>query len=217
MKIPDPLERKIKILRMLQGKEMSIGEIAEALEVQDRTARTDIDQLRTGADILGVKVKIESKHQGNQRHYYTSNVHPIMLALNSSELYALLKLVEEAMLQSRGEVFKHIFDEIYSQITDYAENLIAGKLKKKYNKSDITNLLEEDAFSSHIDLKLVYWEKSGRFIDIRYRNEDKTMVDERVRLINIVGDKLTIEDESGKARRVNYNDVVVDWAVVDYM
>lgn len=216
MKKIDPLERKLEILKMLQGKEMRIGEIAEHFDVDDRTIRADVDKLRNGTDILGIKVKIESKHKGNQKHYYTSNVHPIMLALNSSELYALLKLLEGAMMQSRGEVFRHIFDEVYSQITDYAEALITDKLVNKYDKAMITNLLEEEAFDHHIDFKLIYWEKSGRFIEISYYNEENMIVNEKVRLIEINDNMLRIQDEHGNIRYINYNDIMIDWTSIDY-
>jgi predicted DNA-binding transcriptional regulator YafY len=156
MKKLEPIERRIEILKLLQGREMRTGEIAEYFDVDERTIRSDIQALRDGMDILGVKIRIESKHEGTQKHYYKSTVHPIMLALNLSELYALLKLLENAMLQSRGEVYKHIFEQVYSQITDYAEGLIADKLKNKYAKTEISNLLEEEAFR-HKDIKLVYW------------------------------------------------------------
>jgi predicted DNA-binding transcriptional regulator YafY len=212
----DPLERRIEILKILQGREMRTGEIAEYFNVDERTIRTDIQELRDGIDILGLKIRIESKHAGNQKHYYTSNVHPIMLALNSSELYALLKLLEDAMMQSRGEVYKHIFEEVYSQITDYAEALIADKLKNKYDKTEITNLLEEEAFKLHNDLKLIYWEKSGRFIEISYRNEEAMTVNEKVKLINIRDNELEIIDEQENIRFLNYNDIVIDWTSVDY-
>jgi len=167
-------------------------------------------------DILGVKIKIESKHQGSQKHYYKSTVHPIMLALNLSELYALLKLLENAMLQSRGEVYRHIFEQVYSQITDYAEGLIADKLKNKYEKTEVSNRLEEEAIR-HKDIMLVYWEKSGRFIEISYRNKDGVLVNEEVRLIDIRGDnELIVCDKRGNEYSLDYNDVVIDWATVDY-
>jgi len=210
------LERRVEMLKLLQGREMRTGEIAEYFDVDNRTIRTDIQELRDGIDILGVKIKIESKHDGSQKHYYTSNVHPIMLALNSSELFALLKLLEDTMLQSRGEVYKHIFEEVYSQITDYAEALIAGKLKNKYDKAKIKNLLEEEAFERHNDLKIVYWEKSGRFIEISYRNEEGITVNEKVRLIDIRDNELIIQDKKGKTRPICYNDLVIDWSLVDY-
>lgn len=104
MKILEPFERRVEILKLLQGKEMRTSEIAENFGVDERTIRTDMQALRDGIDILGIKIKIESKHPGKQKHYYKSTVHPILLALNLSELFALLKLLENAILQDRGEI-----------------------------------------------------------------------------------------------------------------
>ena len=50
----------------------------------------------------------ESKHEGIQKCFYTSSVHPIMLALNSSELYALVKFLEEAIMQNETVLVKKV-------------------------------------------------------------------------------------------------------------
>ncbi|MGI6570034.1 MAG: HTH domain-containing protein [Caldicoprobacterales bacterium] len=212
----DKLKRRIEILKLLQGKEMRTGEIAEYFGVQERTIRSDIQSLRDGMDILGTKIKIESKHDGNQKQYYKSTVHPIILALNSSELFALLKLLESAALENRGDVYNHIFNVVYSQITDYAVKLIADKLQKKHSKTDIVNQLEEEAFEKYKDYKLVYWEKSGRFIKISYLSEEGLLVDEEVKLIDIQGNKILVQDNHGNERLISYDEVVIDWSSVDY-
>ncbi len=180
----ESLIRRLEIVKLLQGKEMRTSEIADHFGVDERTIRMDINELRKGFDFFGTKIKIESKHyDGNPRQYYKSTVHPIILALNSSELFALLKLLENAMTEPAGEVYKQIFNSVYSQITDYAEKLFTDKFSKKYSKSEVQNRLEEDEFARHVDYKLVYWQKTGRFITITYINEDKQIVDDEVRLV----------------------------------
>lgn len=156
----EKLNRIVEILKLLQGKEMRTSEIAEHFGIDERTIRTDIDILRQGFDLFGTKIKIESRHyDGNPRHYYKSTVHPIILALNSNELLSLLKLLEEAQTSAAGEVYKHIFNSVYSQITDYAEELLANKLRNEYSKSEVKNRLEEEAFNEFKDYKLVFWQK----------------------------------------------------------
>ena len=98
MEKSEPFERRIEIIKLLHGRKMRTGELAEHF-VDDRTIRADIDSLRMGMDVLGVKIKIESKHEGSQKHCYISAVHPIMLALNLSELLALLKLLENSIIR----------------------------------------------------------------------------------------------------------------------
>jgi len=211
MKILEPFARKVEILKLLQGREMRTSEIAEYFGGDERTIRTDMQALRDGIDIFGIKIKIESKHPGKQKHFYKSTVHPIFLALNLSELFALLKLLENAILQDRGEIYKHIFDQVYSQITDYAEGLIANKLKNKYKKTKNSNLLEEEAIK-HKDIMLVYWVKSGRFIEISYRNKDGVLVNEEVSLIDIrENNEIIVRNKQGNKYSINYNDVVIDW------
>lgn len=211
----EPFERRLKIIKLLHGKEMRTGELAEYFDVDERTIRTDVDALREGMDVLGTKVKIESRHAGSQKHYFISTVHPIVLALNLSELFALLKLFENASMKDGGEIYKNIFQGIYSQMTDYAESRIAGLLENKYDKTQIINRLEEDAFR-HEDYKLVYWMKSGRYIEISYLDKGNELMKEKARLLDNKGDRLKIEGEDGKQRFINYNDIIVDWSAVDY-
>ena|GEM_PF-1867848 len=211
-----PLERKIELLRLLQGKRMRIGELAEHFGVDERTTRTDVQDLRDGSSILGVKVQIESRHEGEQRHYYTSNVHPLLLALNSSELYALLRLLEDAMARREGEVYRHIFAQLYGQTTDYALALFAGKLRGDHTRKPASNLLEEAAFARSQGDKFVYWEKSGRFLPVHYPDESGKPVEAEAKLKRINGSELSIIDRQGNVRAINLNDIFVDWSAVRY-
>ena len=215
MKNYEPFERRIEIIKLLHGKKMRTGELAEHFGVDDRTIRADIDSLRIGMDVLGVKIRIESKHEGSQKHYYISTVHPIIMALNLSELFALLKLLENASSKNGGDVYKNIFQGIYSQMTDYAESRIAGLLKNKYDKTEIINTLEEEAFR-HKDYKLIFWLKSGRFIEISYLDEDNKPFNEKLKLLDFDGDMLKVAGEDGKQRLIDYNDIVIDWSEVEY-
>ena len=57
-----PLDRRIEILKLLQGKKMRTGEIAEHFGVDERTIQSDLREMRDGLNFFGVKMKIESKH-----------------------------------------------------------------------------------------------------------------------------------------------------------
>lgn len=211
-----PIERRIEILKLLQGKKMRTGELAEILGVDERTIRTDVDSLREGMKLFGVEFKIESKHEGSQKHYYKSTVHPIVLGLNLSELFALLKLLEKESKNYGGDVYENIFQSIYSQISNYAEGTISPKLEGEHDKTSIINLLEEKAFNQSKDYKLVYWEKSGNFIEISYPDLDDGQIREEVRLIGIKGDKIRVEKKNGEKEWINYNELLIDWSEVDY-
>lgn len=211
-----PFKRRIEILKLLHGRKMRIGDLAEEFNVSDRILRDDITALREGMDLFGVKFKIESSHIGGQKHYYKSTIHPIILGLNLSELLALLKILEEKSKGHAGDVYKNIFQSIYSQMTDYAEDIIAPKLEGKYEKTEIINLLEEEAFKVSKDYKLMFWEKSGNFIEITYPDTDHSLIIEEVRLIGTKGDQIRIQKKDGNKKWINYNDILVDWSVVDY-
>ncbi|NLN84339.1 MAG: HTH domain-containing protein [Firmicutes bacterium] len=220
MKDLTPFERRIEILKVLQGKKMRIGELAEYFDFDERTLREDIKSLREGLNVLGTTVKIDSSHEGSQRHYYKSTVHPIFLALNLSELFALLKLLEVRSQKNNGEVYESLFQKIYSQMTDYAEGRISHLLKGEYEKKEIVNTLEEEVFNK--DIKLVFWNKSQIFVEINYKNEENKESTEEVKLLDILdspdihGNDLLIEDKDGNQRWVYYGDLIIDWEKVEY-
>ena len=215
----EPNERRIQIVKLLQGKEMRTSEIAESFDVDERTIRTDLQALREGLDVFGIKIQIESKHyDGNPKQYYKSTVHPVMLALNSSELFALLRLLENARDTNTGEVYNQIFHQVYSQVTDYFEKLIDGKLKNKYVKSEVKNRLEEDAYKDYEDYKLMYWVKSGDFLEISYNNETSESITEEMQLIKLpdIENKIVLRDRRQNEHRFYLNDIVIDWTKATY-
>lgn len=213
----EPNERRVEIIKLLQGKEMRTSEIAEYFNVEERTIRMDLQALREGLDVFGVKIQIESKHyDGNPKQYYKSTVHPVMLALNSSELYALLKLLETAGEPYTDEVYKHIFRQVYSQITDYFEGLVADKLKNKYVKSEVKNKLEEDAYKESLDYKFMYWAKSGRFLEISYSDDYGQVITEEMQFVKIHDKEVVLRDRRQNEHSFYLNNIVIDWTKTDY-
>jgi hypothetical protein len=98
-------------------------------------------------------------------------------------------------------------------MTDYAESRIAGLLKNKYDKTEIINTLEEEAFR-HKDYKLIFWLKSGRFIEISYLDEDNKPFNEKLKLLDFDGDMLKVAGEDGKQRLIDYNDIKIGNSIV---
>jgi len=207
------LERRVEIVKLLQGKKMRTGELAEYFEVDERTIRKDIDVLREGLDVFGTTIKIESKHQGSPEHYHTSTVHPVMLALNLTELFALLRQLEDAAAEHPdGGVFQHLFDCVYSQITQYAEDRLKDKLRKEHAVCVSKNRLEEKA----VFRGAVYWAKSGRQVEISFR-DGESLRTANARLLDIDRSyRLKIKLEDGEERLLDYNDVIIDWPKLEY-
>jgi len=212
----DAYKRRIEIVKYLQDKNLSTGQLAEYFDVDDRTIRSDVDALRMGYEFLGTILKIESKHEGSQKHFYKSTVHPIFLGMNLSELYMLLTLLEGHANGPGGEVYENILQNIYNQLTDYAESRLAPRLKNKYEKEISANYNEKEAFHASIDYKLMFWAKSGNFIEVSFINENKRVIDKKLRLNGIEKSSLKVMDEDGNEFYVDYGDVMIDWSKVKY-
>ena len=209
------LLRRLEILKLLHGKEMRVGEIAEFFNVDERTIRSDVSALREGMDFFGVKIQIESKHEGNQRHWYKSTVHPFFLALNLSEILALLKLLEDASKGDfSGEVYSNIFNTVYAQLTEYARNKLDDRLEKTHCKTELRNILEEEAVRNSMDHALVYLLKSGKHVAVTFLDEGDSNTE--VQIVDINGREIVVRTPDGDERVVEPDDILIDWRSIDY-
>jgi len=212
------LLRRLAILKLLQRKPMRTGEVADHFDVDDRTIRTDMDALRNGIDILGVKVKIDSKAQGGQKHSYKSTVHPIFLALNLSEVLALLNLLEDASQgKFSGNVYKRICNAVYAQLTEYARERLQGKLEKIYDGAEVQNLLEEDTLKKWVEYEqhaYAYLFKSGKYVPAEITSEDGTIIRD-VQIMDIRGNKVHVRASDGAEYHVGYGDITIPWHRID--
>lgn len=210
------LLRRLSLLKYLQNEPMRISDIAYNYGIDDRTIRSDIDALRKGMDFLGVTIKIESKHQGSQQHYYKSTLHPIFLALNLGQLLALLKLLEEASKEPLlGDTYQHIFDTIYSQITDYAEDRIKDKLNERHiKKRSARSLLEEDAIRESDDAKILYYIKKGIPVTITLKKQNETIHGVIIR--DFQRGRLWLRMTDGKEYKVRHDDIVIHHSNINY-
>jgi len=182
-----PLIRRVKILKYLQGEKKHIDDVAQhfrfgnADAVDTRTIRKDLEALRDGLEIFDTKIKISESRDGRANLYYESTVHPIFLALNTSELFALLLLLEERTEDlATGQEYQAIFDKIYGQTTDYARSIIDTKLKNPHQLHAVHNRLDEDSFHDNI----LYWLKSGRQILITYKTKKGEEITRNCRIVS---------------------------------
>jgi hypothetical protein len=221
------LERRVEIVRWLQGNPSRTGEIAshfgrDGVPLDERTIRSDLKALREGVDVFGTRIRIDSKprygHQAGQQHEFTSTVHPVMLALNLSELLALLSLLEQASEGVAGEVYQHLFDCVYAQLTGYAEARLADRLARPHNRGESANRLEEAWVEASLDYKLVYWQKSHRAIEVQFVDDQGATAVRQLRLVGVNrrNGLLTLQDDAGEEIQRTYGDIVIDWQKVDY-
>lgn len=130
-KTRDRNERLLKILKYLHDKEKDRAEIAEDFGISERTLSEDLKELLDGFNFMGTSMRITQLNRA--KNTYRSMIHPIFLAMNTSEIYALtvgLKLL------SHGTVFQgplnEIADKIYQQLSSYAKSMIDQHRDKEF-------------------------------------------------------------------------------------
>lgn len=124
----DADRRRIELLKMMHstlshsGKGMA--KIAEELGVDIKTIREDFKRLETDFSFLDVKINIDGFDKHNRIH--NSPVHPVFLALNTTQLYSLffaLKVMgNDTVLETTALEIAH---STYSQLTELGQELIA--------------------------------------------------------------------------------------------
>ena len=215
-----PLLRRLEILKYLQGGEKHIGQIVTDLlgnrndSIDTRTIRKDLEVLRKGMDVLGTTVKIEESRKGHAKLYYESTVHPVFLALNLTELFALLQLLEKnAEDRVIGPELQAIFDKVYGQTTEYARGIIDSKLQKKHLLKKVQNRLDEENFHDNI----MYWIKSGRPVFITYKTQKGEEIKRKCRVINYDQGIMTFENLEKKiVVKRPFESITIHWNEVEY-
>lgn len=97
-----------------------MAEIAEKFGVDVKTIRHDFARLESSFEFLDTDIRIDSIDAT-----YISPVHPVFLALNSVQLYALFYALR---VLSRNTVMEEFAEEIstaaYSQLSDFGRDLV---------------------------------------------------------------------------------------------
>ncbi|CAA7603211.1 Winged helix-turn-helix DNA-binding domain protein [Acididesulfobacillus acetoxydans] len=171
--------RLLEILKYLHSGSKTREEIAAKFDISERLLSEDLKTLRKGFEFMGTKIQIsgELKRKVNT---YESPIHPVFLALNSAEIYALtlgLKLLTENTIfqQTLGRVS----DLIYLQLSDFARELIDSQPEAK----EIEFKGEERKFLSSLQMVGSYdrpfsqYIKSQRVCLVKYflNEEEKTV------------------------------------------
>ncbi|MGI5927906.1 MAG: hypothetical protein ACOX8A_12160 [Thermacetogeniaceae bacterium] len=220
----NPLLRRLEILKLLQGRSMRTAEIAAHFRDKDsevgddetRTIRRDLEALRDGINVLGTTVKITENRKGHSQLSYKSTVHPFFLALNLTELFALLKLLEDASSDPDPHIsktYRHLFKSIYSQLTDYAKEIIQPKLKHEHESIAVSNRLDENYYKDNI---LYLW-KSGTIVEITYSSVDGKRITSQCRVEGYKNGEVAFADaETGERITRTLDEILIDWGTIKY-
>ncbi|MEL1135039.1 hypothetical protein AAC978_07625 [Desulfitobacterium sp. THU1] len=161
--------RLLEILKYLHSGSKTRENIAQHFEISTRHLDNDLKMLQDGFEFMGTEMKIGPlKRKANT---YESPVHPIFLALNSAEIYALtvgLKLLSENTVfqQTLGRVADHV----YMQLSDFARELVdnqpeAEELDFQISKRQFLSSLQ---MIGDYDRPFCQYIKSQQICNVRY-------------------------------------------------
>lgn len=210
--LEDTTERKIDMLKKLQGDGKTADELSEIYTLRARTIHKDLTALEKGIDFLQqyIKIDLESK---NGKKYYSSTVHPIFLPLNMTEVYAmtvgLKKVAKNTLYQS---ILDDMADWIYSQLSPYAHKIINKSLNLQrsnisYSAREQKFLKEDCLFDKNRKNRLIYMEKRREYVRIIFKEKEEAKEVEG-RISCFINDMIGIETEGSGYLKVPYNDIV---------
>lgn len=167
-------ERMIEMLKFLQEGKKTREDIAEHLCQSTKTISADLKKLQDGYSLLGHHVQIEIKRSENT---YESTIHPVILPLNLSEVYALtvgLKMLKDNKLF--GTTYDYLADYIYDQLSEYGKKRISKKAleeKVEFREGrDRKYRFESDLLKEGRELMFLYPLKSEPRRKIEFASED---------------------------------------------
>lgn len=121
----DDSQRRLKLLMGMHPginkSRKSIAQIADEFGVDVKTIREDFNRLAQDFSFLGSEIKIKGFYEDNN-----SPVHPVFLALNSTQIYGLLYALK--VLASGtvvDEVSQEIATSVYSQLSQFGKDLVS--------------------------------------------------------------------------------------------
>ena len=126
--------RRIEILKYLH-EHHTTREIASHFGVSPDTITADLNAIREGFDFFGTTLRVSDESIGRERRkYYRSNVHPVLLALNSTEVLALTtKLMQIAEEEGMTDLYNPIIDKIYAQLSGYAKEVLINAIDPEFS------------------------------------------------------------------------------------
>ncbi|NCB41046.1 MAG: hypothetical protein EOM59_00245 [Clostridia bacterium] len=123
-------QRRIAILKYLHedGDGKSRKDIAEAFGIDEKTLREDMNVLIDGFHFMDNTLHINGQDKTGK--IYSSPVHPIFLALNTTQIWSCIIGLK---ILSKGSVLEpdlsEIADMIYAQLSPFAKKIIEDKCK----------------------------------------------------------------------------------------
>lgn len=121
----DDSQRRLKLLMSLHPginkSRKSIAKIADEFGVDVKTIREDFNRLALNFSFLGSEIKIKGFDRNDN-----SPVHPIFLALNSTQVYGLIYALKVLSSDTVvDQISQEIAASVYSQLSGFGKDLVA--------------------------------------------------------------------------------------------
>lgn len=201
-KIKDKNIRLLQMLKYLHAGEKSRSEIAEDFGVSERTVADDLSVLQDGFTFLSTEMKIGKLERGSNK--YKSIIHPIFLAMNSSEIYSLtvgLKLL------SKGTVFEdslnRIANAVYEQLSETSKDMIDKHVDNIVCfDNDSLQFIDSSRLGRLYNRPFTYYLKEPILCKVTYIKDGENLQTEGILKLadsssGNIYDKLLLENEEG--------------------
>jgi len=167
-------QRYLEELKYLHAKGKNRGEIADIFCISERQFDDDASAIKDGFKFMNTEIK-NAELSISDRGEYTSPVHPVFLALNSAQIYALTIGMK---LLSKDTVFEHamssVSDEIYAQLTDFARDMIDQQPEAKdmvFDESKRKFVDSREFVKEKSHLHYCQYIKSQEIYNVKYQSD----------------------------------------------
>lgn len=194
----DPTIRRLALIKYMHDGH-SRTKIQDEFLISETTLKDDINAIEDGIEVLETSLRVKSREHRNEDNvtYDDDNnmcsCHPIFLALNTTELYFLLKVLPKCIQgEQTKEILNKILANIYPQLSGYALKKLDIPCNDYRIKTKPVFNFEYKKVKEDIAYAIMYLQKSGRLAILKY-------LDENDEIKTICG---TLDCLSGNAREV---------------
>ena len=198
------IERHMQLLKEMHEPK-KVSELAQSLHLGNVATNHYIKDLENGYVFMDTEIKV-NVHREHRHDRCRSVVHPVFLALNSTELSHLLSYLQE----TDDVVLGRIGNLVYSQLTDYAKKVICSNITsfsdriapnyddefERTNDDAMGFLVKRAMMGKPFDVEFEYSDENGNFISTKGKLVGRDFNADTYKIITDEGKELHLtEDE----------------------
>ena len=166
-------ERQLEIAKYLHEPKTK-QEIMTKFCIEERTLEADLQELEVGLNVLGSTISLKRIETEDDTIKYKSSVHPIFLALNLTEAYAMTKYLPYVMDSSdpNSWIIRDITDRIKAQLSQEAVTKL--RLPSDGYRKTSYDYVDDESLAKQRKGILAYLMKSRQRCQFYWNNEEYT-------------------------------------------